>query len=136
MNHCEALGDFRDGDEVSAQADSVIQLLGVFLSQARCCNARGHCYHSQQPILYPSLGMGLFWEGAAPSSVLRNSRSVANDSFQSMDDTKPTELEKLDWYRAVGKGGKDMHPDACLAVRVETIIHLSFIVLCCQKPGT
>lgn len=50
-----------------------------------------------------------------------------------MYDTKLIKLEWWNQYCAVGKGGKDVHPNALLAVRVKTIIYLYIILLCCQS---
>lgn len=47
VNHCGALRGFRDGDKVCAQND--------LMPVAHCGNARGHRYHFQEPILFPSL---------------------------------------------------------------------------------
>ena len=44
-----------------------------------------------------------------------------------MDDTKLIKLGQRDQCCAVGKGGKDVHPNACLAVRVKTIIYLAVL---------
>lgn len=108
---------------MSAQTDL---MFGVCLSQAHCSDAHGHFYHSEEPILFPSVRMGLFGKVLLPKGFAVTREALLMKISTVRGDTKLIELGQQDQCCAVGKGGKDVRPNARLAVRVKIIFISSF----------